>query len=177
VCTCTQSFVHASYGAGRSPGCCCQPMLPATVASRARSFQKSVGNHSVRVLPNTILCGHGKAVHHGVSLRCYSWQTTASTGDAATLGCSAVPSLTTRCGPHRGIYLSLSHVHAQVEVFWTGTDVISKTITTEHCREVSSAFGGRWLIIWDNLHANDYDNGRRVFLGPLQYVFPLLEPR
>lgn len=36
----------------------------------------------------------------------------------------------------------------------------------EHCKEVCRRFQ-RPFLFWDNLHANDYDNGRRIFLGPV----------
>ena len=62
-----------------------------------------------------------------------------------------------------------SQLLPNVQVFWTGPDVISREITAAHVEAVSNAFQRR-LIIWDNLHANDYDNGRRVYLGPLSYV-------
>ena len=48
---------------------------------------------------------------------------------------------------------------------WTGPDVISQAIPPQHILRVSRTLQRR-LVIWDNLHANDYDNGRRVFLGP-----------
>ena len=53
----------------------------------------------------------------------------------------------------------------QATVFWTGPSVVSQEITEAHVRQVSAAFQ-RPVLLWDNLHANDYDNGRRLFLGP-----------
>lgn len=53
---------------------------------------------------------------------------------------------------------------SDIGVFWTGSKVVSETITKEeviHLRKVL----GRKPIIWDNLHANDYDH-QRLFLGP-----------
>lgn len=51
-----------------------------------------------------------------------------------------------------------------VLVLWTGPEVISERITPEHAREVGAVLRRRPLV-WDNLHANDYDL-RRVYLGP-----------
>jgi len=51
-----------------------------------------------------------------------------------------------------------------IEVFWTGPEVISRTIEPDPMREVAAALRRRPLI-WDNLHANDYDL-RRLHLGP-----------
>jgi protein O-GlcNAcase/histone acetyltransferase len=51
-----------------------------------------------------------------------------------------------------------------IDVFWTGPEIISREITVEHAREVASVLR-RKPLIWDNLHANDYD-GRRFFCGP-----------
>ena len=52
----------------------------------------------------------------------------------------------------------------EIDVFWTGPEIVSRTITEAHIDEVAS-----WLrrppVLWDNLHANDYD-GRRVHCGP-----------
>ncbi len=51
-----------------------------------------------------------------------------------------------------------------IDVFWTGPEIVSHEITPRHIDEVAS-----WLrrppLLWDNLHANDYD-GRRFHCGP-----------
>ena len=47
---------------------------------------------------------------------------------------------------------------------WTGPDIISREITVAHVRELRSMLR-RKPLIWDNLHANDYD-GRRFYCGP-----------
>ena len=52
----------------------------------------------------------------------------------------------------------------EIDVFWTGPDIISPEITIAHVRELHNVLG-RKPVIWDNLHANDYD-GRRFFCGP-----------
>ncbi len=46
----------------------------------------------------------------------------------------------------------------------SGDKVISEVITTESIIELSKVIR-RKPVIWDNIHANDYDH-RRVFLGP-----------
>lgn len=51
-----------------------------------------------------------------------------------------------------------------VDVFWTGPDIVSDAITVEHIQSVAAQLR-RAPILWDNLHANDYD-GRRILLGP-----------
>jgi protein O-GlcNAcase/histone acetyltransferase len=53
---------------------------------------------------------------------------------------------------------------AKIDIFWTGPDIISREITVEHVREMQGVLR-RKPVIWDNLHANDYD-GRRFFCGP-----------
>ncbi|HVA89415.1 MAG TPA: beta-N-acetylglucosaminidase domain-containing protein, partial [Chloroflexota bacterium] len=51
-----------------------------------------------------------------------------------------------------------------IEVLWTGPEIIPETIPVDSIREISAILG-RPPLIWDNLHANDYDL-RRMFLGP-----------
>jgi hypothetical protein len=50
------------------------------------------------------------------------------------------------------------------EIFWTGPEIVSREITLAHVREVGARLR-RKPLLWDNLHANDYD-GRRFFCGP-----------
>jgi protein O-GlcNAcase/histone acetyltransferase len=52
-----------------------------------------------------------------------------------------------------------------IGVFWTGPDIVSKTISAESLREVGQVLR-RKPVIWENFHANDYDI-RRVYAGPL----------
>ena len=63
-------------------------------------------------------------------------------------------------------YLSIvgKELLPEIEVFWTGPEIISREITVHHIEEISALLR-RKPIIWDNLHANDYD-GRRFFCGP-----------
>jgi protein O-GlcNAcase/histone acetyltransferase len=62
----------------------------------------------------------------------------------------------------------LNHIgvelHKDIDILWTGPRVISKTITVASIEELTSVLR-RKPVIWDNLHANDYDQ-RRLFLGP-----------
>ncbi|XP_052744973.1 protein O-GlcNAcase isoform X3 [Bicyclus anynana] len=52
----------------------------------------------------------------------------------------------------------------EIDIMWTGPKVISKTLTTECIEEITQVLR-RPPVIWDNLHANDYDQ-KRIFLGP-----------
>ncbi len=52
----------------------------------------------------------------------------------------------------------------EVEVLWTGPEIISETITVAHIETLTGVLR-RKPVIWDNLHANDYDGGR-FFCGP-----------
>jgi protein O-GlcNAcase/histone acetyltransferase len=52
----------------------------------------------------------------------------------------------------------------EIDVFWTGPEIISREITVAHAQELQAILR-RKPLIWDNLHANDYD-GRRFFCGP-----------
>jgi protein O-GlcNAcase / histone acetyltransferase len=52
----------------------------------------------------------------------------------------------------------------EIDVFWTGPEIISQEITVVHIRELRKVLR-RKPLIWDNLHANDYD-GRRFYCGP-----------
>jgi len=52
----------------------------------------------------------------------------------------------------------------EIDVLWTGPEIISPEITVAHV-EALGAVLRRKPVIWDNLHANDYD-GRRFFCGP-----------
>lgn len=51
-----------------------------------------------------------------------------------------------------------------IDVLWTGPEIISREITIEHIEEIASKLL-RKPMIWDNLHANDYDL-RRFYGGP-----------
>jgi protein O-GlcNAcase/histone acetyltransferase len=52
----------------------------------------------------------------------------------------------------------------EIDVFWTGPEIISREITLAHVQELQTVLR-RSPLIWDNLHANDYD-GRRFYCGP-----------
>lgn len=51
-----------------------------------------------------------------------------------------------------------------IDVFWTGPEIVSETISPASIRELRKVLR-RAPLIWDNLHANDYDR-RRIYLGP-----------
>jgi protein O-GlcNAcase/histone acetyltransferase len=51
-----------------------------------------------------------------------------------------------------------------IDVLWTGPEIVSREISAAHVREVGEILR-RKPVIWDNLHANDYD-GRRFYCGP-----------
>uniref|UniRef100_A0A671TND8 protein O-GlcNAcase n=1 Tax=Sparus aurata TaxID=8175 RepID=A0A671TND8_SPAAU len=51
-----------------------------------------------------------------------------------------------------------------IDILWTGPKVVSHKISVESIEEVSSVLK-RAPVIWDNIHANDYDP-QRLFLGP-----------
>ncbi|MCI0744456.1 MAG: protein O-GlcNAcase [Verrucomicrobia subdivision 3 bacterium] len=53
---------------------------------------------------------------------------------------------------------------SEIDVFWTGPEIISREITVSHVQELELVLR-RKPVIWDNLHANDYD-GRRFYCGP-----------
>jgi protein O-GlcNAcase/histone acetyltransferase len=52
----------------------------------------------------------------------------------------------------------------EIDVFWTGPEIISREITVAHVRGLRDILR-RKPLIWDNLHANDYD-GHRFYCGP-----------
>jgi len=56
------------------------------------------------------------------------------------------------------------HLAEGIDLFWTGPEIISREITIESVSELRETIQ-RKPVIWDNLHANDYDM-TRVFLGP-----------
>lgn len=61
-----------------------------------------------------------------------------------------------------------------IDILWTGSKVISKILTADEIREITEVLR-RKPLIWDNLHANDYDQ-KRMFLGPYNGRSPELIP-
>jgi protein O-GlcNAcase/histone acetyltransferase len=57
-----------------------------------------------------------------------------------------------------------SKLHHGIDVMWTGPRVISRNISVQSIIEVSKVLR-RPPLIWDNIHANDYDQ-KRIFMGP-----------
>ncbi|XP_032418278.1 protein O-GlcNAcase [Xiphophorus hellerii] len=51
-----------------------------------------------------------------------------------------------------------------IDILWTGPKVVSNKISVESIEEVTAVLK-RAPVIWDNIHANDYDP-QRLFLGP-----------
>lgn len=51
-----------------------------------------------------------------------------------------------------------------VDVLWTGPEIVSKEISVESIKQLTLRIK-RPPILWDNLHANDYDL-RRLYCGP-----------
>ncbi|XP_060781651.1 protein O-GlcNAcase isoform X2 [Neoarius graeffei] len=62
-----------------------------------------------------------------------------------------------------------------IDILWTGPKVVSKDITVESIEEVTKILR-RSPVIWDNIHANDYDQ-KRLFLGPYKGRSTELIPR
>lgn len=58
-------------------------------------------------------------------------------------------------------------LNSGIDIFWTGPDIISTYISVESIQELQRVIK-RKPVIWDNLHANDYDL-RRLYLGPYDY--------
>lgn len=67
---------------------------------------------------------------------------------------------------HNSDYLNIlgSKLLPAIDIMWTGNKVISKNITVQSIQELSEVLK-RNPVIWDNIHANDYDQ-KRIFLGP-----------
>lgn len=56
------------------------------------------------------------------------------------------------------------HLHEDIDVFWTGPEIVSGEISVESVQELQRVLK-RKPIIWENFHANDYDI-RRIYFGP-----------
>lgn len=67
-----------------------------------------------------------------------------------------------------------SKLSLDIDILWTGSKVISKVLTHEQLQEVTDVLR-RPPVIWDNIHANDYDQ-KRVFLGPYSGRSPEIIP-
>ncbi|PNF16001.1 hypothetical protein B7P43_G04618 [Cryptotermes secundus] len=68
-----------------------------------------------------------------------------------------------------------SKLAPEIDIMWTGPKVISRLLTVESIEEITDVLR-RPPVIWDNLHANDYDQ-KRVFLGPYSGRSPDLIPK
>jgi hypothetical protein len=56
------------------------------------------------------------------------------------------------------------HLHQDIDIFWTGPEIVSETVSVKSIQELQRVLK-RKPVIWENLHANDYDI-RRVYFGP-----------
>nr|CAG4638272.1 EOG090X01OH [Cyclestheria hislopi] len=65
-----------------------------------------------------------------------------------------------------------SKLAPDIDIMWTGPKVISRIISPASVDEINEVLR-RKIVIWDNLHANDYDQ-KRVFLGPYSGRSPAL---
>ncbi|XP_005109147.1 protein O-GlcNAcase [Aplysia californica] len=61
-----------------------------------------------------------------------------------------------------------------IDIMWTGPRVVSKRLSITSLEEIASVLK-RPCVIWDNIHANDYDP-RRIFLGPYDGRSPEIIP-
>jgi hypothetical protein len=59
-----------------------------------------------------------------------------------------------------------------IDILWTGPEIISEVITVSGIRELRKVLR-RKPVLWDNLHANDYDL-RRIYCGPYSGRSPAL---
>lgn len=57
-----------------------------------------------------------------------------------------------------------SKLAQEIDVMWTGPKVVSRVLSAESIQKITDVLR-RPPVIWDNIHANDYDQ-KRVFLGP-----------
>jgi protein O-GlcNAcase / histone acetyltransferase len=97
----------------------------------------------------------------------YQWLQETSVSKSRFLFCP-----TPYCGRMQGAGLGGEHyleqvgktLDAGIEIFWTGPEIISSNISMDHIATLTQILR-RPPMIWDNLHANDYD-GHRFYCGP-----------
>lgn len=147
-----------------------------TLKRRMDQVRKLGGNHfallfddipdSMREEDSERFGSFAKAQCHVVN-ELYRWIQETSTGDSRVLFCP-----TPYCGRMQRAGLGEEHYLEEIgdgldqgiDVFWTGPEIISSEISVEHVEALSKVLH-RQPLIWDNLHANDYD-GRRFYCGP-----------
>lgn len=66
-----------------------------------------------------------------------------------------------------------AQLSAEIDVLWTGPEIISADLPVDSLSRLSDRIQ-RKPIIWDNLHANDYDV-RRLYAGPYNRNAQMLE--
>jgi hypothetical protein len=89
--------------------------------------------------------------------------------DLDTLGTTLVvtPTVYTAAwGSHAYLEELGDAVTADVPFFWTGADVVSRSVTVDDAREWAGLIG-RAPLLWDNYPVNDFARWR-LFLGPVQ---------
>lgn len=64
--------------------------------------------------------------------------------------------------------------HYYTRIYFSGPKVVSKTISLSSIKELTRVVR-RPPLIWDNIHANDYDQ-KRIYLGPFAGRSPSLIP-
>lgn len=147
-----------------------------TLRRRLDQVRKLGGNHfallfddipdSMREEDRVLFGSFAKAQCHVVN-SLYRWIHESSPVDSRVLFCP-----TPYCGRMQQAGLGGEHYLEEigvsldpgVDVFWTGPEIISSEISVEHVESLSKVLQ-RQPLIWDNLHANDYD-GRRFYCGP-----------
>jgi len=68
-----------------------------------------------------------------------------------------------------------SKLAPDIDIMWTGDKVIPKDITIKSLEEITTVLK-RAPVIWDNQHANDYDQ-KRMYLGPYSGRSPEIIPK
>ncbi len=173
---CRQHKIHFIYGL--SPGLDIRYGKDADLELVRKKFEQmlALGCRDFSLLfddlPERMIPGDGNQQGSLASAQCdvanavFQW-IRGKVGDARLLFCP-----TPYCGrmvarKHGGAdYLSTvgKTLLPEIGVLWTGPEIVSPEISVAHVEDIQALLR-RKPIIWDNLHANDYD-GRRFFCGP-----------
>jgi hypothetical protein len=124
-------------------------------------------------IPSTMMPADEKAFSSFAAAQCYFANAALAHAQAKASGVSMIFCPTEYCAAFTGHDVAnsqyLKTIGAELDpafgVFWTGPDIVSKTISAESLRELGAVIR-RKPVIWENFHANDYDI-RRVYAGPL----------
>ena len=68
-----------------------------------------------------------------------------------------------------------SKLAPDIDIMWTGDKVIPRDITVASLDEITAVLR-RAPVIWDNEHANDYDQ-KRLYLGKPSMHWPVLRDK